>query len=68
MIELAFIVCLSVTPDHCEERRISYLPETGLMACMMQAQPQLAEWLETHPGLTVTRWSCEFSDKRALDA
>jgi hypothetical protein len=68
MIELAFVVCLTLTPDVCEEQRIAHLPEIGLMACMMQAQPQIAEWIATHPGLTVTRWSCQFSDQRAFDA
>ncbi len=68
MLELAFVVCLKATPDFCEERRLAYLPEIGLMACMMQAQPHLAEWLEAHPDVTVTRWTCQFSDKRAYDA
>lgn len=68
MIELAFIVCLRLTPSICEEQRITYLPETGLMACLMQAQPNLATWIETHPNVTVKRWSCQRSDKRAFDA
>jgi len=68
MIELAFIVCLRLTPDLCEERRISYLPEVGLMACVMQAPPHLAQWLATHPQLTVVRWKCQRSEDRAIRA
>jgi hypothetical protein len=68
MIELAFVVCLRTTPDLCEERRISYLPEVGLMACMMQAQPQLAQWQEIHPHLSVARWTCQFSGTRGTEA
>lgn len=68
MIELAFVVCLRAMPGLCEERSIGYLPEVGLMACMIHAQPQLAEWSETHPELTIARWSCQYSDRRKIKA
>jgi hypothetical protein len=68
MIELVFIVCLAITPTECEERRIAYLPEIGLMSCMMQAQQNLAQWQTTHPRLIVSRWTCEWSDTRAIKA
>jgi hypothetical protein len=68
MIELVFIVCMSITPDICEERTLAYHPEVGLQACMTQAQPQLAKWQETHPGLTITRWTCVWSDAREIEA
>jgi hypothetical protein len=68
MIELAFVVCLRSLPVLCEERSMSYLPETTLMGCMMQAQPQLAEWSQQHPNLTVSRWTCQYADGRALKA
>jgi hypothetical protein len=47
---------------------MSYLPETTLMGCMLQAQPQLAQWSEQHPNLTVSRWTCQFADSRPLKA
>jgi hypothetical protein len=68
MIELAFVVCLATLPDQCEERSISYLPEVTLMGCMLGAQPQLAEWSHQHPNLTVSRWTCQFSDDRNIKA
>ena len=49
MIELAFVVCMKTMMHLCEERSIAYLPDVSLMGCMMQAQPQLAEWAATHP-------------------
>jgi hypothetical protein len=66
MIVRVFLACLRATPDLCQEQRISYLPEIGLMTCMMQAQPQLAEWLQSRPDLTVARWTCQFSDPRGV--
>lgn len=68
MIELAFVVCLRTMPDQCEERRLSYLPDISLMTCMMQAQPQLAQWSEAHPNLTVARWTCQSADSRPVRA
>jgi hypothetical protein len=68
MIELVFVVCLRASPELCEERSISYLPEIGLMACMMQAQPQLAEWSAAHPELAIARWSCTTSERREVRA
>ena len=58
MMELLLIVCLQVSPDRCEERSIGLYPEMTAMACLMQAQPQIAVWSETHPGLRVARFTC----------
>ena len=57
MMELLLIVCLQVSPDRCEERSIGLYPEMTAMACLMQAQPQIAVWSETHPGLRVARFT-----------
>jgi hypothetical protein len=38
------------------------------MACMMQAQPQLAQWVEAHPAHQIARWSCVPSDRREIRA
>lgn len=67
MIELVFIVCMTVTPDICEERSLAFLPEVGLMTCMTQAQSQLARWQETHPSQRITRWTCVWSDARKVE-
>jgi hypothetical protein len=68
MIELLFVVCLRSMPDLGEERSIVYLAEVGIMACMVQSQPQLAEWSEAHPDLSIARWSCQFVDRRQVKA
>ena len=38
------------------------------MACLMQAQPQIAAWAETHPGLRVARFTCRDSATRTTRA
>jgi hypothetical protein len=65
MIELLFITCLAASPNHCEERAVALLPYTGLVGCMMTAQPQLALWSERHPGHRVVRWSCGWVNRNA---
>ncbi|MEZ5796594.1 MAG: hypothetical protein R3D63_03360 [Paracoccaceae bacterium] len=58
MIELAFIACLAAEPAACERKSLVFT-ETSAMACMMSAQPTLAEWIGTHPQWRVARWSCQ---------
>ena len=50
MMELVLIVCLQAAPERCEERSIGLYPDMTAMACVMQGQPQIAAWIETHPG------------------
>jgi hypothetical protein len=61
MLELFFVACLQTSPGACQERSILYQEDIGLMGCMLQAQPQLAEWSESNPGVTIKRWSCRYA-------
>ncbi len=62
MIELIFIACMGTDPTSCEERSLIYTDLTP-MTCMMAAQPQLANWVATHPNWTVARWKCQAMGK-----
>ena len=68
MMELLLVVCLHVSPDRCEERSIGLYPQMSAMACLQQAQPQIAAWSETHPGLRVARFTCRDSATRTTRA
>jgi hypothetical protein len=68
MMELLLVVCLQITPDRCEERSIGLYPQMSAMTCLMQAQPQIAAWTQTHPGLTVSRFTCRDSATRFSEA
>jgi hypothetical protein len=57
MIELAFIACLSAAPASCEDRALQFSNIT-LMACNFGAQPELAQWVNEHPGWRIQRWTC----------
>ena len=63
MIELVFVACLLSAPERCEEKALLFADVTP-MACMMGAQPQLAQWAETHPKWSIARWSCRLVDTR----
>lgn len=67
MIELLFVACLSTAPDECREQSLLYTDVTP-MACMMGAQPQLAEWTNQHPGYTIERWKCRWAQTANQDA
>jgi hypothetical protein len=68
MMELILVVCLQAAPDSCEERSIGLYPEMSAMTCMMQGQPQIAAWSESHPTLRVARWTCRDSATRLTKA
>jgi hypothetical protein len=63
MIQLIFVACLAASPDRCEERSVALLPQSGVMGCMVAAQPQLAQWIEQHPDHRVIRWRCGWLDQ-----
>lgn len=58
MIELVLVACLHAAPERCEERSIGLYTDVSLMTCMLSGQPHIAAWAETHPHLSVSRWSC----------
>jgi len=66
MIELAFIVCLQVELDHCEERSLLFY-DVGIMQCMIHGQAQLAAWANQHDGWQIESWKCRFHDLSAAD-
>jgi hypothetical protein len=62
MMELLFAACISGSPTDCEEKSLIYTDITT-MSCMMQAQPQLAQWVETHPEWRIASWKCRLPGK-----
>lgn len=68
MMELVLVVCLQAAPDRCEERSIGLYPDMTAMACIAQGQPQIAGWIETHPGVRVARWTCRGTRDREMKA
>lgn len=58
MLELVVIFCLAAKPDVCKERPLSYV-ETDVtpMQLMMRAQPEIAKWIEEHPGYFAKKWT-----------
>jgi hypothetical protein len=68
MIELVFVTCLALGNATCEERVQSFLPDIGVMGCMMTAQQQLAQWSAAHPEHKIVRWTCGWSGARGEKA
>ena len=58
MIELAFVVCLSTSPTTCEHRALQFT-DVSVTTCTQGAQPQLAQWVNEHPGWQIQRWTCQ---------
>lgn len=57
MLELVVIFCLIETPDVCKERPLSYFEDAVTpMQLMSRAQPEIAKWIEGHPGYFAKRW------------
>lgn len=58
MIALVFITCLETSPDICQERSLLFSEQMTPMRCLMNAQPQLADWAKTHPRWKVASYRC----------
>ena len=60
MVELLFVTCMAMaqsSPESCQQRSLLFTDVTP-MACMMGAQPELAKWVNEHPGQRITSWKC----------
>jgi hypothetical protein len=59
MIELLLVVCLIDDPAKCKDVGLTYVAESLTpMQCLMQAQPEIAKWIDVHPRWQVRRWTC----------
>lgn len=58
MIALVFVTCLQISPTVCEERSLLFSEQMTPMACLMNAQPHLAEWRATHPDWKISSFRC----------
>ena len=66
MIELLFVACLTSSPLDCHEEAMVFI-DVSPLACMMGAQPQLAQWTTTHPEYQVESWRCQTVDLSKTD-
>jgi hypothetical protein len=56
---LLFVACLITSPADCRQERMPLnIDSESATACMMQAQPALAEWINSHPKYQISRWRC----------
>lgn len=70
MIELVFVTCLSAAAQStpaCHERSLIFVDVSPMM-CVLGAQPQLARWIETHPGERILSWRCRVVQPGETDA
>lgn len=70
MVELLFVTCIVMsqsTPESCREHSLVFT-DVSPMTCMMGAQPQLAKWVNEHPGQRITSWKCRAVDLSTRDA
>lgn len=54
---LIFTACLVASPNICREETVPLL-ETPIVGCFVQAPPNLAAWVNEHPGYVVKKWAC----------
>jgi hypothetical protein len=63
-LEIVLTVCSLANASQCEEQRIILDPNMSLKACVMQAEPTMAQWAVAHPNWTIARWHCEYSGQQ----
>ena len=63
LVDLIVLACSISDPTSCRELHLKFDTTVSLQACVMQAQPYLAQWAGEHPNLTVKRWHCEWPER-----
>jgi hypothetical protein len=59
LIEMLVAVCLIDCPTKCRDVRLTYAREALTpLQCLMQAQPEIANWIREHPRWKVKRFTC----------
>ena len=68
MIALVFTACLQASPMVCQEQNLLFAEQMTPMACLMNAQPELAKWKATHPRWRISSFKCGRPDRMAKAA
>lgn len=68
LVDLIVLVCALSSPNACHEQHLLVQSNGSLRACVMQAQPYLAQWSDTHPGYRIARYRCEWPDQEGKPA
>jgi hypothetical protein len=63
LVDLIFIACSLASPTSCHEQHLLFQSQGSLKACVMQAQPYLAQWVGEHPGFRIARYHCDWPDR-----
>lgn len=58
MLELAFIVCLNISINSCEQKSLLY-QDMNIFNCILTAQTELAKYVNEHPNVHIKTWSCK---------
>ena len=56
-MDLILLACSLATPGACHEYHL-LIQSASPRTCSMQAEPYLAQWIDSHPNLRVARWRC----------
>jgi hypothetical protein len=62
-VDLIVLACTLANPATCKEYHLAFQSAGSLRACMMQAQPYLAQWVGEHPDVRVAKWRCAWPDQ-----
>jgi hypothetical protein len=59
VIKIIAVLCSLASPSNCHEQLVtsSDFADVSVQSCMMGA-PQLAEWMNQHPGERLAGWRC----------
>jgi hypothetical protein len=68
VLEIVFTVCAIGNANMCEDKHIAVEQQLSPIACVMQAQPTMAQWAAENPNWTIQRWRCDYSANRRQKA
>lgn len=63
MVDLILTVCALAHPGVCHDQHLLFQSHGSLRACMMQAEPYMAQWASEHPNVRIVRWRCDWTQQ-----
>ncbi len=67
MVDLIVTLCLLANPGSCRDKHLLFQSSGSLNACMREAQPYLATWIQGYPKLRIRSYRCAWPESEKTD-
>jgi len=65
ILHIIATICSLSDPSQCREQEVTndQFADVSMQTCML-GSPALAEWMASHPGYRLMKWSCQLGERK----